>query len=326
MRIGQTDILTIWIAFVLIAPFIKKFDIGSLAIYFDKIEELSFVLLTPRIIRGFRLLSRKRIWGLVSIVSFCLYLFMGCLCWFFSPISFKAFLFQFLLELKMPFTLLAMIGVDDPDFVWERIQKLIKVLLAFSIPLILWQFLFQDSYNAVFSAGAHQGRLSGSTFTLKRAVGVFWHPGELAVLSGTIFGVFLIKWRTNGIRSYMVWSAISLVILICSLSRNEIGASLFGVAILYYFFKKERFLGGKLIVSLILICISYFLIWPSFISYWSYATQELGLNDIARQQRLESFFIQIAFILQINISHWESVLVVLGDMQQMFLIHPTIII
>lgn len=278
-RIPKEHLLLVWATLIFLTPFFKKFNLGNFSSLFDKFEEIAFILLFPSIIQGFHILI-KRPWGIVSILSFGLYLIFGILSWTLSAqLSAKALFFQFLLELKLPLTILAIIGTGKLIYIWNKLQPFLKALLFISIPLILWQFLLPNSYDSVFPAGKHQGLFFTSFYALPRASGVFWHPGQLGLISGILFGVYFISWRFEKKSSDMIWCLISFLILLTTLSRNEIAAAFLGLIIIYFFLLKTEIIGGKLIAFILACFIFYFLIWPVFSTYLTFVFYKFGLNN-----------------------------------------------
>lgn len=291
---GNDKLVFGWLIYVFLLPFLSKFDLGSISSYLNKFEEISIILLFPTIKRGWVFISNKPL-GRFAALAFVLYLGLGALSWLFSPIAIKAFVLQLLLELKIFVIILVMIGITNTSLFYEKIQKAFKMLLLISIPLVLWQFLSIDTYNIVFSMGAHRAKFSGLTMDLQRAAGVFWHPGQLGVFSGVMTGLFFFQWKEKRTRKNLFWLMISFSLLVAAMSRNEFFATFFALICVTYVFKRESYLGKKYLFFFILICVMFFVVLPLLKPYLNYSVTKLGLANVEASGAARVVFYRFGF-------------------------------
>jgi hypothetical protein len=67
---------------------------------------------------------------------------------------------------------------------------LLKIILLFNIPLLIFQFLYPEAYSFMLGGGEHGGghiQIGGQIY--QRGMGFFEHPSRLAIF--TCFSIFI---------------------------------------------------------------------------------------------------------------------------------------
>lgn len=237
-------------SYVAVLPFLMKFPFFAEAPVFGALEELTLAFLIPTAWIGLRTLYQRVACGKAFLSSYCVYLCLGVASWPTSGLSIGALLLQFLLELKVPLLVCLFIGLGNPRWIYKRFLPVLKGLLLLSIPLIVFQFGWPNLYDLTFPASAHAGRLwVGYDLSLARAAGMFRHPGQLAFVSAIVAAVFFMRTISHGPSRNLHWFLLALLILLCTLERQEIVAVAVLLPSIGFITHRSRVLGEKFVLG-----------------------------------------------------------------------------
>jgi len=273
--------LFVWMVYVSIFPFFKGFAFFQENKIFNQIEELLMIFLLPLAFKGLRYFLSIRLWGRLSIVSFIVFLFLGILGGLLSDVSIKAMILQLLLELKVIIVLLAFIGAGHPDWIFKHFLPILKGLMLISIPLILFQFTWPDTFDAVFPTVA-QGKfhLTGGQ-ALHRAVGTFRHSGLLAFVSSSMAALFFIRMKVYGFKKKsLFWFLIAVVLLVTTLERQEIAGFFLLLPLLWLIMHRTRIIGFKFVSATCMALVGLIVIYPllpTIIEYLHFTIVKMSL-------------------------------------------------
>jgi hypothetical protein len=99
-----------------------------------------------------------------------------------------------------------------------KIESLLKFIVVINIPFIVFQFLAPEIYDSLFNEKGTAGRISIQGLSLSRAVGVFYHPSQLAIFCCFTFLIFTLK----RIKFKKFWLIATMSELILTMQRQEI--------------------------------------------------------------------------------------------------------
>ncbi|MDH5691827.1 MAG: O-antigen ligase family protein [Gammaproteobacteria bacterium] len=279
-------ILLLWIVYVIfLFPFFSKFAVVNDISFFDYIEEVFVILLLPYSIRGAAKVWRENVWAKATIVLFILYIVAGLLGNLSTNVSLLAGGLQIFLGSKLILAFFAFLGAYDGDWLIKRILFLFKILLVFSFLHLVFQFIFPKQYDLLFDA-LHQRALftiPGISDQIPRAVGAFQVAGDLSYFSAMYLAYafsqkYIEKRKVGGL-----WVVLSVILLIATFSRQEIASFVVIVSLLYLVYKKQVFVGQKLLVVssfMGVILVVTFASISSIGSYFSYVSTSMKLDDV----------------------------------------------
>lgn len=224
---------------ILIAQsFIQKLAISESISFLKIIDELVVLYCIPFAIRiGLKLFAHNKIFkGFISLLA--VYWVFAITSSLFGVGTFSQALYQFVLDAKFIVVFLYCYGAYRSNISEIYLENFFKFFVLINIPFVLLQLLIPDVYDALFPTGAHKGSFfTADGGALARSAGVFWFTGLLAFFSSIAAGFFLIKiWKFGSDRSYYFYLALSILLLISTLSRGEIISFIVAAAGTYLFF------------------------------------------------------------------------------------------
>lgn len=297
--------LVIWMTYVTVAPFFRKFGAVDALGVVDQLEEVLLVLLLPLSVAGLRVLVTT-VWGRGFVVAFGAYMSLGIVSWLWAtsraPVG--GLILQTFVELKLPIVLTAFLGVSEPFRVLRRMFTLLRVMLLISIPLVIVQYAFPTAYSAVFTGLAAKGQFSLSeNVLLARAVGAFRHPSQLAFVAAVVGGIELNRWVTFRSQGALRWALVCVVLLALSLQRQELAAFLVFVPVVLLLRLRSRMPGEKMLLAVVGGTIALGLITPAIpflLRYGRFMLSSLGLADVGSSDVARVVFYVVGFNLATN--------------------------
>lgn len=158
-----------------------------------------------------------------------LYLFFSLFNSVFKGVGGGVILYQFIIELKPLLIYLAVVNARNLSFRSTKIFKAALVVGVFSLLLFCLRVAAPSFYDVIFSAGGH-----GANFHtydggegLWRAVGIFWHPGQLSFYCLCVLGLVFLYSRESGYfynerKKTLILSATLFFMLAVSLRRADL--------------------------------------------------------------------------------------------------------
>ena len=240
-------------------------------------DEAILLILSPLVLRGLaRILNFK--FGIIAVICFAGYISAALVSALINDAGVMPVLYQLVIEFKPLAILLIVMGCWSTEPTIKLISNFGKVILLLCIPLVAWQLFNQDTYNIAFPNSAHFGNfLLPSGTALQRSVGVFWHPGSLAVFSGIYSMFFLFRYTETKHLSYIKWFVLAVFFLLLSLSRLEILSVL--IAITFVITINQRGLQKHLCVLLIVLTTLFVLLLAQ--PYIEFVVEKMSLNNLS---------------------------------------------
>ncbi|MCP8690017.1 hypothetical protein [Marinobacterium sedimentorum] len=118
-----------------------------------------------------------------SLLFYGLYLLYGIVISYLNHKSSAVIFYQLYHEIKYIAIMVTFSVLHCSDRWSRKSLKVCTLVLLLSIPLILFQLGASGAYDSLFSNGGHFERGYVGGLQLPRAVGVFWHPSQLAIFS-----------------------------------------------------------------------------------------------------------------------------------------------
>ncbi|MBU2892241.1 hypothetical protein KO495_02760 [Colwellia sp. D2M02] len=239
IKVTPTPLKAIIALLILVAQsFIQKLAISESISFLKIIDELVVLYCIPFAIRvGFRLFHQSKVFkGFFFLIS--IYWLFAITSSLFGIGSIAQALYQFVLDSKYIIVFLYCYGAYREGISELYLSRFFKIMVLVNVPFVLLQLLAPSAYDAIFPTGAHHGSFfTTSGDALTRTAGIFWFTGTLAFFSSLASGFFLINiWKGNAKKSNYLYLALSLLLLISTLSRGEIGAFILAIAATYIFF------------------------------------------------------------------------------------------
>ena len=237
--------------------FLKKID-GALYSIFDLIEKLYPVIAIALLVAVMKLKMNFHWW--MALAMYTGYVLYGILISLAHQKGLKIILVQTYHEMKF-FPVIFMFAMAKCHPKWSDITlKIIKPLVLISILLILFQYGASGAYDAIFKNGGHfePGHIGG--MMLPRAVGWFWHPGQIALffIIATVF--LIVEYQKGKLRFALSLLFASFIFVFLAIQRFE----LLILFLVYMSFLSRRYTSldyrGYLSVF-VFILFSYFIIW-----------------------------------------------------------------
>jgi hypothetical protein len=228
INISRSTVVMLLILPVAIGFVGKIVDVHDYA-FLQYYDEIILLMLSPLALKGlFRILKYN--FGIVAISCFGGYICASLAGALINDVGNIPVLYQLAIELKPLVILLVVMGCSSAEPNIRLIGNFGKVTLLLCIPIIGWQLFDPNTYDVIFSSSAHSGVfiLPGEV-ALPRSVGIFWHPGSLAVFSGIYSMFFLFRYTETKRFNYIKWFILAVVLLLLSLSRLEILSVLIAV-------------------------------------------------------------------------------------------------
>lgn len=222
--------------------FIQKLAISESISFLKIIDELIVLCCIPYAIRvGMILLNTNKLFkGFFLLIL--MYWAFAIISSLFGVGTFNQALYQFVLDSKYIIIFLYCYGAYRKNISEYYLENFFKFFIIANIPFVLLQLLSPNIYDIIFPTGAHHGSFfteSGDEFT--RAVGLFWFTGTLALFASLAAGFFILKiYKTNNSKTYIIYLALSLLLLASTLSRGEIGAFIIAMATTYLLFMSSK--------------------------------------------------------------------------------------
>ena len=231
-----------FLVILILQSFTQKLSVSESISFLSIIDEIIVLFCIPFSIRIGLLLFKKNIVfkGFFSFVA--IYWGFAIASSLFGVGSFSQALYQFVLDSKYIIIFLYCYGAYRANVSEEYLDKFFKFFVLINIPFVLLQLLMPSVYDAIFPLGAHHGSFftaSGDAFA--RTAGIFWFTGLLAFFSSLSSGFFLIKiWKIDASKSNYIYLGLSILLLISTLSRGEIGSFILATAATYLFFISNK--------------------------------------------------------------------------------------
>ncbi|MAZ66936.1 MAG: hypothetical protein CMF25_07480 [Kangiellaceae bacterium] len=229
--------------------FIKKID-GTLYGVFDTFEKL-YPIIAIVLLTSFMRPKLNRYWW-AALLFYSAYLVYGVLISLANQKSMHIILVQTYHEMKF-FPMLFLYSTVRCDNRWSKTTlKLIKPLIIITVLLIIFQLGAPGPYDAIFKNGGHfeKGHIGG--MLLPRAVGWFWHPGQIALFF-LITAVFtIVEYKKRTIRFGVSMLLLCILFVVLPIQRFELFI-LFNVLLLLWM---RRYLGFnyKPLLACIVLC------------------------------------------------------------------------
>lgn len=282
-----------------IISFIRKLPIAESIGFVTLVDEFTLILLANIALLGLVKLVKNK-YGICLLLFFVFYLLIGFATAVANYVNNKQIIYQGVLELKLIIVLAIVIGLPNRRLFYKRFIVFGKVVLLVSIPLILWQFVLPNSYDAIFFSGAHTGEFSTlSGEKVGRAAGVFWFTGDLAIFASFFCINFLFDFLRGKKRISLYWLIVSGIVLAATLSRLEIMATL-SVCMLVYVRSQK---GVSLFIWIILLSIISLLIVVALYPYFILVFEQMGFSQystISSSEGARRVFSENAIILAGN--------------------------
>lgn len=198
---------------------------------------------------------------------------------------------QAFLDLKFFVFSLFCILFYDTTLVW-KLEKVIKSVILINIPFVMWQFLFQESYDNVFASGAHFGLIYDSEGEgLSRAAGVFWFTGIYALFCAMSLGYFYSKKLVGNKfeKTDFFYLIVSIVLLFLSLSRGEIASAIVAILFVNILFSGVKYFKPVTALGFFFVLLLIAILYGSSIQKWAI---ELGIISGAVELAPRALFMQ----------------------------------
>lgn len=280
----------------IVGVFLKKvFGAEFLIDYWD---EAIILLAFPFILHGVLLNFKHKVYFKLSALFF-FYLFFSLASAAYNGVTFLQVFFQLLLELKIIFFLFffTAFNLHTQNDIVIYFERLIKLVLVASIPLIIWQNISAESYHNVFKFGADKAKfLFFNGFELQRAGGVFWFTGQLAIFSAIASIIFCIKSVHEESGNSKKWFLVALFILLMTYQRMEIFATLMILSLIHLDTNTTISKGVKAAVFLCITVFFIVLISPVIL----FAISEYSLTNIGDSEAARVVFYVKSVSIMIN--------------------------
>lgn len=227
---------------LILQSFIQKLAISESISFLSVIDEIIVLFCIPFSIRVGLLLFNKNIIFKGFFLFVVIYWVFAVASSLFGVGTFSQALYQFVLDSKYLVIFLYCYGAYRDNITEEYLAKFFKFIVLINIPFVLLQLLMPNIYDAIFPLGAHHGSFfTASGDTLTRTAGIFWFTGLLAFFSSLTSGFFLIKiWKRDVSKSNYIYLVLSILLLISTLSRGEIGSFILAAVTTYLFFISNK--------------------------------------------------------------------------------------
>lgn len=230
-------ILIVLVVIPISMSFFSKLEVSNLFPFYKKIEELTLLLLIPIAVNGYFRIIKSKAWVYIYFFFFG-YLVLGLISSFINKVGALQVIHQLIISIKYPYIIAVLFGLNNPIGFFYNYLKWAKVILVVSLVLIVWQFFGGNSYNDIFSSGLHGNTvILGDGIKGQRGAGVFTHPGQMAIFSGSLTIYFLsayINRRNVKFSNATLWCLTSGATLILTFSRLEIFATVFALIVAFY--------------------------------------------------------------------------------------------
>lgn len=231
-----------FLVILILQSFTQKLSVSESISFLSILDEIIVLFCIPFSIRIGLLLFKKNIVfkGFFSfIVIYWVFAIVSSL---FGVGTFTQALYQFVLDSKYIVIFLYCYGAYRVNTTEKYLTNLFKLVVLFNIPFVLLQYIFPEFYDVIFPLGAHHGSFfTASGDTLTRTAGIFWFTGLLAFFSALASGFFLIKiWKRDASKPNYIYLVLSILLLMSTLSRGEIGSSVIAAATTYLFFISNK--------------------------------------------------------------------------------------
>ncbi len=221
----------------ILLSFLSKFDFSNYIPAVNIIDEVVLILLLQYAINGFLRILRNKRW-IYFLFFFVGYVVIGLVSAILNEVPVLQVLHQLVISLKFPYLLMVLLGQNKPLELFFAYLKLAKIILVICLMLIIWQLLDGSSYDDFFSNGFHKNTLLlGGGVQQSRGVGVFSHPGQMAIFSGTLTIFFFYIFMSSKLfyyRNSFLWLLISGLALFLTFSRLEIFATIVALISTYF--------------------------------------------------------------------------------------------
>ncbi|MFT5114186.1 MAG: hypothetical protein ACI8P9_003520 [Parasphingorhabdus sp.] len=199
--------------------FVKKID-GTIYGAFDAIEKLYPIIAIILLIAFMKPRLNFHWWMALGFYS--TYVLYGVLISMAQQHGIKTILVQLYHEMKF-FPMIFLFSLTHCDERWAGwTLKIIKLIIVFTIVLILFQIGAPGAYDALFSNGGHFEKAHIGGLLLPRLVGWFWHPGQIALFF-VIAAVFCIaEYRKGNINYGFSMVCLCLLFVVVSIQRFEL--------------------------------------------------------------------------------------------------------
>lgn len=280
-----------------IVSFIRKLEISDDLPYIKQVDEFVLLIMVLFIIKGFKQLNRYK-YGILFVFFFISYIVNSAIFAVIHSVDIKVAAFQGILDLKFLLVFTLVIGLPNKLLLIQRFIQLGKFVMLISLPFIFLQFFSLDYYNILFPNGGHLGvfKLLDDS-DLERGTGVFWFVGELASFTSFFVCYFFFEFIDKRKSITGFWLLFSSIILLLTLSRLEIVATL--LACLYVYTFAHKSISKKillLIVSTSIVLIGVLLVYPLLES----AFERLGLYSPELSTSARVVFYYSSYILTLE--------------------------
>ncbi len=199
--------------------FVKKID-GTIYGVFDAIEKL-YPIIAIMLLTTF-MKPRLNFHWWMALGFYSAYVIYGVLISMAQLHGMKVILVQLYHEMKF-FPVIFLFALAHCDDRWSRwTLKIIKLIIFFTLVLILFQLVAPGAYDSIFSNGGHFEKAHIGGMLLPRLVGWFWHPGQIALFF-VIASVFCIaEYRKGNIRFGFSMICLSVLFVVLSIQRFEL--------------------------------------------------------------------------------------------------------
>ncbi len=277
--------------------FIKKLEISSSLPYLKQVDEFILLSMFVFIAKGFNRIIKYK-YGFWFVFFFLLYIITSTLFAIIHSIEIKIIIYQGILDLKILFVFLLVMGLPNKLIFIQRFIQFGKIVLIISLPLIFIQIYMSSYYDILFPNGGHKGFFKSlSDKEMIRGAGVFWFVGELAFFSSFFVCYFFFEYMNKRKRIIKFWLLFSSMILILTLSRLEIIATI--LALIFVYTASHKYLSKKILLmmlSSIIIILGFLLLYPLIEASF----KRLGVYDPAFSNASRVVFYYSSYILTLE--------------------------
>ena len=191
--------------------------------------------------------------------------------------------YQFALDAKFFIVLFFCIVMGSGWVNYNTIFRTMSIVMLVNLPFVIFQLAFPNVYDSVFPEGNHKALFySSSGDGYVRVSGIFWHPGTMATMCALTIGLIVTKKHYNLSLSLQekIILTISVVQILFTLSRGEIGALLFSLFMVKFLIRRDFITS---FVYFIIPSIMVFISLLVFNEFFEMMIVELGLSSTATE-------------------------------------------
>jgi len=278
MLIRKSNLLYFFIVLVLLQPFFRKFEFFRYDTFFNLLDEIMLVILSPIAFKGMQVAFNNKNLRMFFLL-FLSYVVFGVFSSLYNSNPFLAVIYQLIDSVKFLLVLMIFLGAKLDAVERNKIVYFIKFVLVLSLFLTVFKYISITAYRNVFS-GSLLGLINSQGSFIYNSEGAFWHASEVAFFAASAF-IFFYFGRWEGHRIF--WLTLSFLVLILAIQRQELASMLIAIFIYWLVFDASKSKTNKIIVLFYLFGMASLFILvnlPSITTYLFAEIRNLGLDYV----------------------------------------------